>query len=188
MLVGRHNVTFTVTFRRFAKWTEIRRSVYSSIYKQNDAVPEQDSLPASRISEFWILPARLQYISAETRNSKWLLVTVEYAQTLRIIRTRMHLPTCVSTMAHTVCVCVSCRHLWLLGCGKLNVMNFRWLLWLIGFKIRNKILRNITSKLASNIRLLLLTNYDLNPLNTKRRPLYLKTQFVPRSKHFSSRL
>ena len=29
---------------------------------------------------------------------------------------------------------------------------------------------------------------DVNPLNTKRRPLYLKTQFVPRSKHFSSRL
>ena len=28
----------------------------------------------------------------------------------------------------------------------------------------------------------------LNLLNTKRRPLYLKTQFVPRSKHFSSRL
>jgi hypothetical protein len=27
-----------------------------------------------------------------------------------------------------------------------------------------------------------------NPLNTKRRPLYLKTQFVPRSKHFSSLL
>ena len=27
-----------------------------------------------------------------------------------------------------------------------------------------------------------------NPLNTKRRPLYLKTQFIPRSKHFSSRL
>jgi hypothetical protein len=29
---------------------------------------------------------------------------------------------------------------------------------------------------------------SINPLNTKRRPLYLKTQFVPRSKHFSSRL
>ena len=29
---------------------------------------------------------------------------------------------------------------------------------------------------------------NLNPLNTKRRLLYLKTQFVPRSKHFSSRL
>ena len=29
---------------------------------------------------------------------------------------------------------------------------------------------------------------DFNPLNTKRRRLYLKTQFVPRSKHFSSRL
>ena len=28
----------------------------------------------------------------------------------------------------------------------------------------------------------------INPLNTKRRPLYLKTQSVPRSKHFSSRL
>ena len=29
---------------------------------------------------------------------------------------------------------------------------------------------------------------DINPLNTERRLLYLKTQFVPRSKHFSSRL
>ena len=28
----------------------------------------------------------------------------------------------------------------------------------------------------------------INPLNTKRRLLYLKTQFVPRSKQFSSRL
>jgi hypothetical protein len=28
----------------------------------------------------------------------------------------------------------------------------------------------------------------ISPLNTKRRLLYLKTQFVPRSKHFSSRL
>ena len=28
----------------------------------------------------------------------------------------------------------------------------------------------------------------INPLRTKRRLLYLKTQFVPRSKHFSSRL
>ena len=28
----------------------------------------------------------------------------------------------------------------------------------------------------------------INPLNTKLRLLYLKTQFVPRSKHFSSRL
>ena len=28
----------------------------------------------------------------------------------------------------------------------------------------------------------------INPLNTKRRLRYLKTQFVPRSKHFSSRL
>jgi hypothetical protein len=29
---------------------------------------------------------------------------------------------------------------------------------------------------------------DINPLKTKRRPLYLKTQSVPRCKHFSSRL
>ena len=29
---------------------------------------------------------------------------------------------------------------------------------------------------------------EFKPLNTKRRPLYLKAQFVPRSKHFSSRL
>ena len=31
-------------------------------------------------------------------------------------------------------------------------------------------------------------NLGINPLKTKRRLLYLKTQFVPRSKHFSSRL
>jgi len=29
---------------------------------------------------------------------------------------------------------------------------------------------------------------DINPLQTKRRLLYLKTQFVPRCKNFSSRL
>ena len=33
-----------------------------------------------------------------------------------------------------------------------------------------------------------MTTIIINSLNTKRRPLYLKTQFVPRSKHFSSRL
>ena len=32
------------------------------------------------------------------------------------------------------------------------------------------------------------SNQYINPLKTKRRLLYLKTQFVPRSKHFSSRL
>ena len=32
------------------------------------------------------------------------------------------------------------------------------------------------------------TRLFINPLNTKRRLLYLKTQFVPRSKHFSSQL
>ena len=31
-------------------------------------------------------------------------------------------------------------------------------------------------------------NMYINPLNTKRRLLYLKSQFVPRSKHFSSQL
>ena len=39
----------------------------------------------------------------------------------------------------------------------------------------------------SNTRLLC-CNLLLSPLNTKRRPLYLKTQFLPRSKHFSSRI
>ena len=32
------------------------------------------------------------------------------------------------------------------------------------------------------------SRYEINPLKTKRRPLYLKIQFVPRSKHFSSPL
>ena len=33
-----------------------------------------------------------------------------------------------------------------------------------------------------------INNVTFNPLKTKRRPLYLKTQSVPRCKHFSSRL
>ena len=33
-----------------------------------------------------------------------------------------------------------------------------------------------------------LADFAINPLNMKRRLLYLKTQFVSRSKHFSSRL
>ena len=33
-----------------------------------------------------------------------------------------------------------------------------------------------------------LSSSSINPLKTKRRLLYLETQFVPRSKHFSSRL
>ena len=33
-----------------------------------------------------------------------------------------------------------------------------------------------------------LNHSSINPLNTKCKLLYLKTQFVPRSKHFSSRL
>ena len=32
------------------------------------------------------------------------------------------------------------------------------------------------------------SSQDINPLNTKRRLLHLKTHFVPRSKHFSSQL
>jgi hypothetical protein len=31
-------------------------------------------------------------------------------------------------------------------------------------------------------------HFSFNPLKTKRRLIYLKTQFVPRCKHFSSRL
>ena len=33
-----------------------------------------------------------------------------------------------------------------------------------------------------------LIHTGINPLRAKRRLLYLKTQFIPRSKHFSSRL
>ena len=46
------------------------------------------------------------------------------------------------------------------------------------------------NSLSSRIPQHVITIYawKFNPLNTKRRPLYLKTQFVPRSKHFSSRL
>ena len=42
--------------------------------------------------------------------------------------------------------------------------------------------------ITSHINISIRVNIKVNPLKTKRRLLYLKTQFVPRSKHFSSRL
>jgi len=38
------------------------------------------------------------------------------------------------------------------------------------------------------LRMILQNLKQFNPLKTKRRPLYLKTQSVPRCRHFSSRL
>ena len=40
---------------------------------------------------------------------------------------------------------------------------------------------------TDRLKRVIITNM-IKPLNTKRRLLYLKTHFVPRSKHFSSRL
>ena len=40
----------------------------------------------------------------------------------------------------------------------------------------------------ANSQYSVLLSVKINSLKTKRRLLYLKTQFVPRSKHFSSRL
>ena len=55
--------------------------------------------------------------------------------------------------------------------------------WLLHKRIFNfSTLRNIA------FRVIVKVSWHLNPLKTKRRPLYLKTQFVPCSKHFSSRL
>ena len=54
-----------------------------------------------------------------------------------------------------------------------------------------EIYHNIARRIPFNVIVNISTFYDkclINPLNTKRRLLYLKTQFVPRSKHFSSRL
>ena len=48
--------------------------------------------------------------------------------------------------------------------------------------------RNLILKSATQFDQSVRSNIHINPLNTKRRLLHLKTQFVPRSKHFSSRL
>ena len=59
---------------------------------------------------------------------------------------------------------------------QLNIMYFGW--WTLFLHGHVKIWYSDTS----------LCNLSINPLKTKRRPLYLKTQSVPRCKHFSSRL
>ena len=40
----------------------------------------------------------------------------------------------------------------------------------------------------SDTAVMVLMSFHINPLNTKRRLLYLKIQFAPRSKHFPPRL
>ena len=69
-----------------------------------------------------------------------------------------------------------------------SVINHCWL-WSSNIHTAN----HLTSAVARAVTLLDMlwrrtTVRAFNPLNTKRRLLYLKTQFVPRSKHFSSQL
>ena len=69
-----------------------------------------------------------------------------------------------------------------------GVVNFIELL-----NCRQNTAHTFSIKLFNNdINLLKPTGYvmhhQFNPLNTKRKPLYLKIQFIPRSKHFSYRL
>jgi len=61
--------------------------------------------------------------------------------------------------------------------------NYKKLLYL-GYKNQSVYAVSGTSRCFSHIN----TKHGCNPLNTKRRPLYLKTQSVPRRKHFSSGL
>ena len=48
--------------------------------------------------------------------------------------------------------------------------------------------RALVSSAFPHVSFAYVLGYYLNPLHTKGRPLYLKTQYVPRCKHFSSRL
>ena len=44
----------------------------------------------------------------------------------------------------------------------------------------------LSSRSRPSVIIILANSYYINPLMTKRKLLYLKTQFVPRSKHFIS--
>jgi hypothetical protein len=91
------------------------------------------------------------------------------------------------------------KHCWSMEwCGERNnrvMLSTRWglvhsslgLEWesTVTFLGYNWIISSTNIKLSLSLALLLPI---LNLLKTKRRLLYLKTQFVPRSKHFSSRL
>ena len=58
-------------------------------------------------------------------------------------------------------------------------------IWTSGGK---QITKNNVQRDASKKRTWGICHNDINPLQTKRRPLYLKPQSVPHCKHFSSRL
>ena len=64
-----------------------------------------------------------------------------------------------------------------------------------GFQFQDCLLESIISQDVEDFKEFNLLNptshvihQQFNPLNTKRRLLYLKTKFVPRSKYFSYRL
>ena len=61
-----------------------------------------------------------------------------------------------------------------------------WMIKEVCFDLRQEQYINIVYKASRP--LLGASEPPINPLKTKRRLRYLKTQFVPRSKHFSSRL
>jgi len=80
-------------------------------------------------------------------------------------------------------------------CGKLYWIKYtNKFIKTIRHVIKGQILKFIRTSVRVNSEFGLyavLLNTDLfilNPLQTKRRPLYLKTQSVPRCKHFSSQL
>ena len=102
-----------------------------------------------------------------------------------------------------------CGYIWSFVCNLLTFIENsmsrlrnwscrRTRLWVGGRRYRDSILcrRNfsVSRFLRRHIALICQELYDLlecvslNHLNTNRRPLYLKTQSVPRCKHFSSRL
>ena len=54
--------------------------------------------------------------------------------------------------------------------------------------IVNKIKITTNNRIGNVLRRKCLLNHIINPLQTNRRPLYLKTQSVLRCKHFRSRL
>ena len=71
----------------------------------------------------------------------------------------------------------------LLGSSKKIISHWNWVRHLVATQTRGSWVPFPSSATEAVERAL-----PFNPLNTKRKLLYLKTQFLPRSKHFSSRL
>ena len=156
----------------------------------------QSALEQKLVTGFHVHPFSKNELACLTQGtvSKRILILESYNTLISRMSVAMCVTLCVSECAWQKvwdCVCVTQHDLAAPQVTDMAALHASFLAFIIHSKRKN----SRPSKYGIlTLYLLVLQHFSafvccaINPLKTKRRLLYLKTQFVPRSKHFSSRL